>query len=117
MGEMITIPAAEYRALLGSASNLADLTAHDRAMAAIARGDEELVPEAFAKRLIAGRKPGARLARTARPDPGGAFERVRRQPRADRQYRERREVRLGRDLAQAGGRAEGWVGRFGLMFC
>ena len=57
MGEMITIPAAEYRALLGSAANLADLTAHDRAMAAIARGDEELVPEAFAQRLIAGESP------------------------------------------------------------
>ena len=57
MGEMITIPAAEYRTLLGAAANLADLTAHDRAMAAIARGDEELVPEAFAKRLIAGESP------------------------------------------------------------
>ena len=57
MGEMITIPAAEYRALLGSAANLADLRAHDRAMAAITRGDEELVPEAFAKRLIAGESP------------------------------------------------------------
>ena len=57
MGEMVTIPAAEYRALLGSAANLAGLRAHDRAMAAIARGDEELVPEAFAKRLIAGESP------------------------------------------------------------
>ena len=57
MGEMITIPAAEYQALLGAATNLADLTAHDRAMAAIARGDEELVPEEFAKRLIAGESP------------------------------------------------------------
>ena len=57
MGEMITIPAAEYRALLGAATNLADLRAHDRAMAAIARGDEELVPEAFTKRLIAGESP------------------------------------------------------------
>ena len=57
MGEMVTIPAAEYRTLLGAAANLADLTAHDRAMAAIARGDEELVPEAFAKRLIAGESP------------------------------------------------------------
>ena len=57
MGEMVTIPAAEYRALLGSAANLADLRAHDRAMAAIAQGDEALVPEAFAKRLIAGESP------------------------------------------------------------
>ena len=57
MGEMITIPAAEYRALLGAATNLADLRAHDHAMAAIARGDEELVPAAFAKRLIAGESP------------------------------------------------------------
>ena len=57
MGEMVTIPAAEYHALLGAATNLADLRAHDRAMAAIARGDEELVPAAFAKRLIAGESP------------------------------------------------------------
>ena len=57
MGEMVTIPAAEYRALLGAATNLADLRAHDHAMAAIARGDEELVPAAFAKRLIAGESP------------------------------------------------------------
>jgi DNA-binding XRE family transcriptional regulator len=34
-----------------------DLRAHDRAMAAIARGDEELVPESYAKRLIAGESP------------------------------------------------------------
>ena len=57
MGEMVTIPAAEYRALLGTAENFADLRAYDRTMAAIVRGDEELVPEAFAKRLIAGESP------------------------------------------------------------
>ena len=57
MGEMVTIPAAEYQALPGAAANLADLSAHDHAMAAIARGDEELLPEAFAKRLIAGESP------------------------------------------------------------
>jgi DNA-binding XRE family transcriptional regulator len=57
MGEMVTIPAAEYQALRDAAENLADLRAHDRAMAAIARGDEEFVPEAFAKRLIAGESP------------------------------------------------------------
>ena len=57
MREMVTIPAAEYQALLGTAENFADLRTYDRAMAAIARGDEELVPEAFAKRLIAGESP------------------------------------------------------------
>ena len=57
MGEMITIPAAEYQALLGAAANLDDLRAHGRMMAAIARGEEELVPDAFAKRLIAGESP------------------------------------------------------------
>ena len=50
-------PAAEYQALLGKAEVFADLRAHDRAMAVIARADEELVPEAFAKRLIAGENP------------------------------------------------------------
>ena len=54
MGEMVTIPAAEYKALLGAAANFADLSAHDSAMAAIARGDEELVPAAVANRRIAG---------------------------------------------------------------
>ncbi len=57
MGEMVTIPAAEYRALLGTAENFADLRAHDNAMAAFARGGEELAAEAFAKRLIAGESP------------------------------------------------------------
>jgi hypothetical protein len=54
MAEMVIITAAEYQALLGAATNLADLREHDRAMAAIARGDQELIPEAFAKRPIAG---------------------------------------------------------------
>ena len=38
MGEMVTITAAEYQALLGTAENFADLRAYDRAMAAIAGG-------------------------------------------------------------------------------
>ena len=57
MGEMVTISTAEYQSLLGAAANLADLREYDGAMAAIARGDEELVPETFAKRLIVGESP------------------------------------------------------------
>ena len=54
---MIPIPATEYQAWRGAATNLADLRAHDRAIAAIGRSDEKLVPEAVPKRLIAGENP------------------------------------------------------------
>lgn len=37
-----------------AAEDLADLGAYDRAMAAIARGDEELIPAEYAKRMVSG---------------------------------------------------------------
>ena len=57
MGKMITIPLDEYKALKLAAEDLADLSAYDRAMAAITRGDDELIPAEYAKRLIVGESP------------------------------------------------------------
>ena len=57
MGKMITIPLDEYKALKLAAQDLADLSAYDRAMAAITRGDDELIPAEYAKRLIVGESP------------------------------------------------------------
>jgi hypothetical protein len=57
MGKMITIPLDEYKALKLAAEDLADLSAYDRATAAITRGDDELIPAEYAKRLIVGESP------------------------------------------------------------
>lgn len=57
MGEMITIPLDEYNALKLAAEDFADLRAYDRAMAALAGGEEELIPAEYAKRMIAGESP------------------------------------------------------------
>lgn len=54
---MVTIPQEEYDRLREAAEDLADLRAYDRAKAALASGEEELVPADFAKRLIAGESP------------------------------------------------------------
>jgi DNA-binding XRE family transcriptional regulator len=54
MNEMVTIPRAEYDRLCAAAEGLADLQAYDRAKAALATGGDELVPAAFADRLLNG---------------------------------------------------------------
>ena len=54
MTQTITIPRAEYDRLCAAADELSDLQAHDRAQAALAAGEEELIPAAHANRLIAG---------------------------------------------------------------
>jgi len=53
----MTIPQAEYDRLREAADDLADLNAYDGAKAALAAGEEELVPADYAKRLIAGESP------------------------------------------------------------
>lgn len=53
----MTIPQAEYDRLCEAADDLADLNAYDGAKAALAAGEEELVPADYAKRLIAGESP------------------------------------------------------------
>lgn len=57
MNEMVTIPKAEYERLLSAAEDLADIAAYDRAKAALAAGDDKLIPAEFANRLIAGESP------------------------------------------------------------
>lgn len=57
MNKMVTIPREEYDRLREAAEDLADLRAYDGAKAALAAGEEELVPADFAKRLIAGESP------------------------------------------------------------
>jgi mRNA interferase RelE/StbE len=54
---MVTIPREEYDRLREAADDLADLSAHDGAKAALAAGEDELVPADYAKRLIAGESP------------------------------------------------------------
>ena len=57
MTEMISIPRDEYRRLLEAAETLADIRVYDRAVAALETGQDELVPAAFAERLVAGESP------------------------------------------------------------
>lgn len=54
MNEMVTIPREEYDRLQAAAEDLADLQSYDRAKAALAAGEEELVPADYANRLLNG---------------------------------------------------------------
>ncbi len=55
--EMVSIPRAEYDRLRAAAEDLADLQAYDRAKAALASGEEELISAAYANRLLNGDSP------------------------------------------------------------
>ncbi|MFN0114663.1 MAG: helix-turn-helix transcriptional regulator [Paracoccaceae bacterium] len=57
MNETVTIPRAEYDRLRQAAEDLGDLQAYDRAMAAVSAGEDELIPGAFADRLMNGESP------------------------------------------------------------
>lgn len=57
MGEMITIPLDQYKALMTAADDLDDLRAFDRVKAALASGEEELLPADYVRRIIAGEPP------------------------------------------------------------
>ncbi len=57
MNEMVTIPRVEYDRLRAAAEDLADLQAFDRVKAAVATGEEELIPAAYANRLLDGESP------------------------------------------------------------
>jgi len=57
MGEMITIPLDEYEALKIAAEDLADVLSYDRATAALASGEDELIPSQYVQRLLAGEPP------------------------------------------------------------
>lgn len=57
MNEMVTITRAEYDRLREAAEELADLAAYDRAKAALAAGEDELIPAAYVDRLLDGEHP------------------------------------------------------------
>ena len=57
MNEMVTIPRAEYDRLRAAAEDLADLQAYDRAKAALAAGEDELIPAECVNRLLNGDSP------------------------------------------------------------
>ena len=57
MNEMVTIPRDEYERLVGAAQELADIAAYDRIKADLAASREELIPAAFADRIIDGESP------------------------------------------------------------
>lgn len=55
--ETITIPREEYQRLVALAEDAEDLAAVARFDAAMARGEEELIPAAFADRILDGESP------------------------------------------------------------
>ena len=57
MNEMVSIPVSEYRRLLAAADALSDLAAYDAAKARLARGEDEVLPAAFADRFLDGESP------------------------------------------------------------
>lgn len=57
MNEMVTISRTEYDRLIAAAETLSDLDAYARAKARLANGDDELVPAAFADRMLDGESP------------------------------------------------------------
>lgn len=54
MNDMVTITKQEYDRLCAAAEDLADLKAYDSAIAALNRGEDELVPAEFFNRLLNG---------------------------------------------------------------
>jgi mRNA interferase RelE/StbE len=57
MNEMVTITREEYQRLREAADDLADIAAYDRAKAALAAGEDELIPSAFVDRILDGESP------------------------------------------------------------
>jgi DNA-binding XRE family transcriptional regulator len=57
MTDTITIPRDEYRRLLEAAETLEEIRIYDRVVVELEAGHDELVPAAFADRLVAGESP------------------------------------------------------------
>jgi DNA-binding XRE family transcriptional regulator len=55
--QVVVIPADDYRVLLEKAEMLDDVAAYDRAKAALAAGDDELVPAMVANAILDGESP------------------------------------------------------------
>ena len=54
MNEMVTIPREEYDRLRAAAEDLTDLQTYDRTKAALAEGEDELIPADYVNRLLNG---------------------------------------------------------------
>jgi hypothetical protein len=75
---MVTIPREEYDRLRAAAEDLADLQLNDHAKAALAAGEDEMIPAEYVNRLLDGESAFARLPGPARDDasrPGRKSER------------------------------------------
>ena len=57
MNETVTILRDEYDRLRAAAEDLADLQTYDRAKAALAAGEDELIPADYVNRLLNGENP------------------------------------------------------------
>lgn len=57
MNEMVTIPREEYDRLRAAAEDLTELQTYDRVKAAVAAGEDELIPADYANRLLNGENP------------------------------------------------------------
>ena len=55
--QVVVIPADDYRILLEKAEMLDDVAAYDRAKAALAAGDDELVPAVVVNAILDGENP------------------------------------------------------------
>ena len=55
--QMAVLPLADYQMLLAAAEDAEDVRLYDAAKRRFAAGEDEAVPAAFAKRLIAGENP------------------------------------------------------------
>ena len=55
--QVVVIPADDYRVLLDKAEMLDDVAAHDCAKAALASGDDELVPAVIVNAILDGKNP------------------------------------------------------------
>jgi hypothetical protein len=55
--QVAVIPADDYRVLLDKAEMLDDVAAHDRAKAALASGDDELLPAVIVDAILDGENP------------------------------------------------------------
>ena len=55
--ELVLMPKAEHERLCAAAEMAEDVTAYDSIKAALARGDEERIPAAFANRIFDGENP------------------------------------------------------------
>jgi DNA-binding XRE family transcriptional regulator len=63
--KLAVLPLSEYERLLAAAEDGADARAYEQGMAALASGEDELMPAAFANRIIEGESP-VRVWRTYR---------------------------------------------------